>query len=331
MRRILLYTALLAALFFALDRAVAFALSRFLFPSVLSGEAGGDLNRLLKKRRDADLLILGSSRARHHIDPALLSPDVARRPYNAGANGVGDLFYAGVVLDLALREGLRPRTVILQTDAWQFEGGEQGERGDRSPRIERDEGADVKARRARGLSALYPFLDASPLLRRYVREHAGFREKTLLLLHAYRFNGKVPNLVAHSLRRSTPVDAARDGFEPLQGRLANATPAAGEPLSELDPAALEAFRAIVNLCARHGIRLVVVMPPYFEACACEGRRAGLPGTLRAQGADRVLDFGVPPSPLMQPGLWRDPAHLNSEGAALFSRILNDSLTAAPRP
>jgi hypothetical protein len=314
MRRVLPYAALLAVLFLLLDRAVAFALSRFLFPSVLSGEAGGDLNYLLKEKRDADLLILGSSRARHHVDPARLSPGVALRPYNAGANGVGDLFYAGVVLDLALREGLRPRTVLLQADAWQFDEGE----------------AAAKTRRARGLAALYPFYDRSPLLRRYVRERAGFRERTLLLLHAYRFNGKVPNLLAHRLR-ANPARESRDGFEPLQGRVADTTRAAGKPVTALDPVALEAFRAIAELCARHGIRLVVVMPPYFEECACDGMRRTLRQALLERGADRVVDFGNPPPPLGQARWWRDPAHLNREGAARFSRILDDSLTSASRP
>jgi hypothetical protein len=310
MRRILLYTALLAALFLLLDRAVALALSKFLFPSVLSGEAGGDLNYLLKKKRDTDLLILGSSRARHHVDPARLAPGVALRPYNAGANGVGDLFYAGVVLDLALREGLRPRTVLLQADAWQFDEGDAGD-------------AETATRRARSLAALYPFYDQSPLLRRYVRDHAGFRERTLLLLRAYRFNGKVPNLLAHRLR----APASRDGFEPLQGRLADTTPVAGKPLTALDPDALEAFRAIADLCARHGIRLVVWMPPYFENCACDGMRVALRQALLARGADRVVDFGVLPPSLRSPRRWRDPAHLNADGAGRFTRMLRDSLTS----
>lgn len=318
MRRILLYTAMLAALFLALDRAVALLLSRALFPFVTSGEAGGDVNFLLQKRRDADFLVLGSSRARHQVDPALLPGALTAHPFNAGANGVGDVFHAGVVLDLALRAGLRPRTVLLQTDAWQFERGS----------------ADAKARRARALGALYPFLDESPLLAGYVREQAGFRERALLLLRAYRFNGKLPNLLAHRLR---PDDPARDGFQPLEGSLAGTSPPRAKPLGgDLDPAALRALRNIADLCARHGVRLVVLLPPYYEnrdGLNDSAKRAALRRAFREQRVERVVDFAEIPPALRSGRFWRDPAHLNREGAERFTRLLADSLTspAAPPP
>jgi hypothetical protein len=321
MRRILLYFALLSASFLLLDRAVALVLSKALFPSVLSGEAGGDINYLLEKKRDADLLVLGSSRARHHLDPALLTSNVARRPFNAGANGVGDLTYASVVLDLALREGLRPRAVIPQADAWEFARGA-------------DTGAQARMRRARSLSALYPFLGRSPVLERAVREQAGFRERTLLLLlRSYRFNGKVLNLLAHRLRPA----GTRDGYEALEGRLARAAvPAVPRERPGIGPgsppvsAANRALKEIAEACARQDIRLVVLIAPYLEERASAESRRLLRATLAKAGANRVVDFGHLPAPLENPALWRDPAHLNGEGAALLSKMLADSLRV-PEP
>jgi hypothetical protein len=171
-------------------------------------------------------------------------------------------------------------------------------------------------------------MEKSPLLRRYVREDLGFRERVKLRLRLYRFNGKALNLLANAARPDPP--SGRTGFVPLKGTLDSAS--AGAPAPEdygLPPDDLNrrALRDLVALCESRNVALIVVLPPYWQGREGGAGRRALVRDLYAMGALRVYDFGdLRRTPeLDRARLWKDPFHLNGDGAAVFSEMLDDSL------
>ena len=59
--------------------------------------------------------MLGSSRAKHHVSPAILRARLFDSVYNAGINGQGFL-YAIMLLDLWTRSHALPKAILLHID-----------------------------------------------------------------------------------------------------------------------------------------------------------------------------------------------------------------------
>src|SRR3954471_18389217 len=68
----------------ALDAGIGLALDG-LYRRTLTGERGGLTNQALSK--DADVLVLGSSRAQYHFMPSVLHRRLGVRAFNAGLKG----------------------------------------------------------------------------------------------------------------------------------------------------------------------------------------------------------------------------------------------------
>src|SRR5919197_2165224 len=63
----------------------------------------------------ADVLVLGSSRARNHVDPAVLREELSSSEFNAGVAG-HDFLYAMMLFDLWRRAHPAPRAIVLNVD-----------------------------------------------------------------------------------------------------------------------------------------------------------------------------------------------------------------------
>lgn len=314
MKKIVIQLAILMLILYITDRSFGLLFSRYIASHSLSGECGGAFNYLLQEKRETDFLIMGSSRAKHQLDPHLLTRAGASG-YNMGVNGVGSLLYNNVLLGLILQEGIKPHTLIMQADMQNF--------------IEPHK--DLQAE----LRYLLPYIDTdqSGLLRRYMASAGRIaRIKT----HSYmlRYNGQVLNILFNYFKRHKV--AGHNGFEPLMGVMdsIHTPPPAGPPsgVQPWDSLALEAFRNIAAQCAPHQIKLIWVLPPSYKNklyLPAHSQRlmaeiSHLPGTSLID----LSDISRIPA-LSYPRYWKDETHLNAEGARLFSIAINEYLAAAP--
>src|SRR5262245_14229524 len=78
-----------------------------------TGDRGGLLNYALTQ--EPQVLVLGSSRAKYHIKPSVLTEKLGLTAYNAGLNGQ-DFLYSVMLYDLWKRRHLHPRILVLTID-----------------------------------------------------------------------------------------------------------------------------------------------------------------------------------------------------------------------
>ena len=315
LRRALIFGLGVLALLVVLDRAAGVVLER-LFTQSRAGEMAGQLNLMLESAQDADIVILGSSRARHHYDPAVIEPLVAGRSmFNLGASGQ-ELSYARVVQRLMFQNGARPSCFVLQLD---------------HPSMFVPLGARV--------ASLRPYAGRDVEVDAVLREQIPwFDLKRHFAL--WRFNSISLALLINVGKRDTlgqgfvPLSGNRAVLQQFEERLQRLTPSS--PLMPVGAEALDYVGRIITDAHAHGARVVLITGPRHDRNA-EGDLIFNPHRdhLREEVARAAATWAVPYTdvherafPALQAAeLWADPGHLNAEGAAVFSAIVADFIAS----
>ena len=296
----------------ALDQLVGLALEAVLRGSP-AGQSG-DIQRALDDHQSVDVYVFGSSRARRHVDPALVEAETGLRVHNAGAHGQ-TLAYARMLEALLLARGTSARIFALQVDIGHLFI-------DTSPRA----------------AIFSPYYGESPVVDAILEQTGSYR-RLKLLSRAYRFNSLAVPLVAQWLGAEAD---ARQGFVPHQGSMSReriaqvpppweppTAPGGGyAPLPKLE----RWLREFVREARDAGIHTLVFIGPRFR-----GAYAPHPAELLARdwvarwtedegGTFRALDEDSDPA-FLNPELYFDPGHLNARGAAQLSRLLAAELAA----
>jgi hypothetical protein len=308
MRRLYIFIGV-AVLIVIIDIALGASLAG-LYRKTRTGESGGLINDALS--RNAQVLLLGSSRMRHHAMPAVLNRKLSLTAYNAGMDGQ-DFLYAMMLFDLWQRSNTPPKAIVLNIDPDSFEK------------------SDDELQRAGVFSFYY---DDSPLVRQILNQRSRF-EYLKFLSHAYRANGKVLAIAKNLFTHSAPDF---DGFEPLSGCLSPQT--VGAPCESIQTSnefwslKVECFKRLADYCTKHGTRLVLVQSPRYR----EDQRAHdawvnvLSQFLASYPAVEFIDLSACAHPAEfrdKPELFKDGSHLNAQGAEIFSTLLADALHPKP--
>jgi hypothetical protein len=307
MKKILVSLLILVITMVCVDRLGYYLFTHFIAEKNLSGETGGAVNYLLKKKSSVDFIILGSSRAKYHINPALLTNVYNGNGYNAGLNGVGKIVYNEMLLQIMITNGIKPKMIILQTDPPAY--------------------TEIKNENfIYELTSLYPYLDENKSLRDFVYSNASYAEKTKLFFKTYRYNGKFAGICYNYLKRNSVKD--NNGFEGLSNKMDTASfhlAAIADSSSTFSATKIAAINNIVQTCKAHNIKLVVVFTPTYNNNGFSKMATGK--LIQLLSGTTVYDFSdISQIPSLQsPAVWKDGSHLNKEGAAIFSALLNDSL------
>lgn len=244
----------------------------------------------------ADVVVLGSSRARHHYDPSLLaSLPGCETCYNSGCDGHG-MNYSMVALE-AMVERHTPRVVILDVSNAQLD----------------DEW--VKNNAIDDIQAYYSLV---PAVTRYYDEIAGDCMKRLKLRsNLYRHNGDITWVSKAFLSGAATDD---HGFDALAGSADGPLESRAFDTFAVDSLQLRCLDRVVALCRDRGILPVIVISPNYEVCPQFNKwmsdycsRHSLP----------LFDYT---DVHFDEVLYHDASHLNSDGAERFSRHLADSIT-----
>jgi hypothetical protein len=298
-----------AALIVIMDIALGASLGS-LYRKTHTGECGGLINDALS--RDAQVLLLGSSRMRHHGMPAVLNRKLSLTAYNAGMDGQ-DFLYSVMLFDIWQRSHAPPKAVVLNIDPDSFEK------------------SDDELQRAGVFSFYY---DGSPLVRQILNQRSRF-ERLKFFSRAYRANGKVLAIFKNLFSHPAPDF---DGFEPLSGHLSPQTlgaPSESVPtLQEFWSLKVQCFTRLADYCTKHGSRLVLVQSPcYREDAQAHDAWVNVLSQFLASYPD--VEF-VDLSTCAHPNIFRDKAelfkdcsHLNAHGAEIFSTMLAEALQAKP--
>ncbi len=309
MKRFLLF----AILIVALDQTIGFVLKR-LYLRTTSGEAGGLINCAL--RRDPDVLVLGSSRAKHHVSPAILRARLSASVFNAGING-HDFLYAIMLLDLWTRSHAPPKAILLHIDPQSLSRSEN--------ELERS-------------SVFSAYFGESERVRSILLMRGKY-EWLKYLSSSYRFNGKVLPIIKNLASRP---DEAFDGYIGLEGSLepgstpdtdlGNGSNRDSVPFWDLKLSYLD---ELARYCKANGSRLMLFHSPMFQedAAALAAWSTRLSVLHMSREGVEFLDLSERTRELVtgRPDLFKDFSHLNSKGAERFSTLLADEIAARIGP
>ena len=258
---------------------------------------------------DAEIIVFGSSRAKHHFDPRVLEAELGVPAINAGIAARG-IAYARMVQAELLRTGTRARLFILQLDPVEL--------------------FDPARHRA---MALAPWYGRNPEVDAILKGSSQFAP-VKLQSHAYRFNGKLLHLLL-DMRKPAPGPAR--GFVPLAGALTEIPPPTGrgalhhEFTGTIDDRRGDLHRGFVRAARTRGIEVVFVLGSRLRgADPAPGTQYAAAVTYfrelaRQEGAHFAPLSDVEFPRFREPGKYRDWLHLNGPGAVELTGLLADEV------
>lgn len=278
-------------LFFGIIFIIDFTCGRFLnknFNNINFGDFG-EINRGLKT--DAEILIIGSSRAMHHYNPKILSEALNLSCYNAGIGGHG-LFLNYAMLSENIKTN-SPKIVIL----------------DLSPNVIVDKNSYSK------LNSLLPYYEEHESFKEIIQLNPEF-SKLELISNLYIYNSTLYDLVRGYFLESRNPNL---GFSPLKDVIneKNFIPFYLDD-EEIDNNKIIYFNKIINLCKSKNIKLIVVVSPTFTKFDRENRIINKFNHISEKNNIEFLDYS---NFYQKSEYFIDQLHLNGLGADIFTKDL----------
>lgn len=264
-------------------------LSRPLFSLIYKNTQGGltAVSRHIFEDIEADIVILGSSRARHHYIPAILKDSLNMSCYNCGLDGNGIISMYGIYEIVSQRH--KPKVVIY--DVHESFDIEQNDNTKYLPALR-------MAYDYSGIDSI--FFEISP------------NEKIKMISNLYRYNSKLLGFLADM---KTPFDSVQCGFSPLVGEMTNTK---GREYKELlfDKTKKLYINKLIKKCKSDGTILIFFFSPRYKGNVM----SFIPFVNYVQQFDVVLFdcFNLYDD---CPYLFYDAGHLNEKGAMKYSSIV----------
>lgn len=242
---------------------------------------------------DADLVVLGSSRAHHHYDTKFITDSLHIQAFNAGFDGRG--LTAHLCLLQAIYENATPRIVVLE--------------------LLPDDLSGTLNNRVDLLKRYYRVNDEV----RSVMNMVDSSNKLLTYFSLYRYNSELLKSVEEYM---FPYTNADDGYAPLDAVYDENLVVTPQILDDrVDPVALSCLEQIVELAEEHGTELVVVISPELfervesspveEYCSIYG----VP----------FIDNSALPEFRMHTEWFNDAWHMNRTGARYYTELFISQL------
>jgi hypothetical protein len=311
MKRVLLFLALAIGL----DRGIAFCMSA-IESRAFTGDRSGAVNAAL--RHDADILILGSSRAQMQIIPKVLAGKLSMTTYNAGLKGQ-DFLYAVMLFDLWRQAHPAPKAIVLTLDV-----------------------ESMTERPAEVATAQFVAtrIDQSDLVREVMYSGGTFK-RVEYLSRGYRFNGQLFSLLKHSRGRFDPGD---DGFRTGSGHLDPAADtgvvnaldqyATQMDFARMPPSAQKVryLRELAEWSRLHGTRVFLLHTPLYrqDQDAHAIWMGQMQQLVRELPGVEIIDLCTASRPDVfagHPELYMNLNHLNVQGATRLTELLAAEVAA----
>lgn len=288
--------AVLLLIVFIMDFAIGSLLSKYYFKL-----NRGDYYRTTYSMDStkADVLIFGSSRANHHYNPELIEKRLGMSCYNAGRDG-NSIFYHTAVLKTILKR-YTPKIVILD--------------------IQPEELAESQDSYDK-LVSLLPYYKNYPEVRPLVELRSPF-EKYKMISRIYPYNSLVSIIASGSTKNKVRDDV--NGYLPLNKTW-------NEPIKEehitkyvSDKNKVKYFETFIKDCKDAGILLYIVISPKFVKPGKQFFSIPEEKQIAQNNAVKFYDYSQDPLFIDDISLFADIAHLNANGAALFTNMIIDRI------
>ena len=261
---------------------------RYLIAHAKGGDTG--LNNLINNEMRADILFMGSSRARYHYAPSVFEDTLGLSAFNCGRSGNGIILMYGVYKMIS--ERYTPKVILYEvTPMYDF--------------LSIDNHTFLPYLRyyydRQGVDSL--FWDIDPT------------ERIKMLSNIYRCNMDVPQLVLDNLRS---LDAESKGFVPLEGEMGY-DPAEEEELpSGCDDKKIKYIEKLINDC-QGKTQLVFLASPAYRA---ESDQAFEPiRDIAAKHNIPFINHYCDTTFTTHKAYFYNPDHMNRRGAEAYSKVV----------
>ncbi len=262
------------------------------------------------EKTTADILVFGSSRAKHHYHSDAFGDHSNLSFYNTGRAG-NFIFYYYAILK-GVTERYTPKIIILDLICDEFSTNQNSY--DR-------------------ISSLLPYYRKHPEIRPIV-ELKGPSEKFKLLSYIYPYNSSVLKIIAGNLEfnkeRSKDVNGYVAFTRTSEGYAAFAK--AGNEFIQMqdsvtyniDSTKVKIYESFIQECISSKIRLYIVCSPYFNKSGPKDHSLILSERIARRNNVKFFDYSEDPFFVNNHELFADQDHLNDSGAMVFSdRLIHE--------
>ena len=289
MKRVIINIIIILAVVALCDIAAGLIGNKMLLNTPEVGTLQTDAFQALFKKK-SDLLILGSSRARHTFQPKMIADSTGMTAYNAGIDGHG-MNYAMIVLQSTL-ERCKPQVVILDACAAMV----------------------TSAWLNNSIDDIKHFYGLNKPLTNYINDYGTWQLKSKLYSNLYRLNSTITWMTK---ARMLPTRTC-DGYEPLYGNLTD-TAIINFTDFETNSIQVKCFEEIIKTCRENDIKLYVYIAPSLEVTA--PFQVWMNDFCRQQNV-MLKDYGCHPLFFNnRHRYFNDSDHLNDDGATLMTQIM----------
>ena len=251
---------------------------------------------------NAEVLIMGSSRAKHHYIPSLIWTRLHTTCYNTGRDG-NFLLYNYALLKTIVKR-YKPGIIILDINPEEMFYGQWS---------------------YDGLSVLLPYCKKNWDEIHDVIEMKGSFEKLKLQSAVYPFNSCLLSIVSdHFINLSKDT---LNGYVPYYGhekemKFKDEENKLIEPT--IDSCKIIALNNFTSICCRSGIKLYIVRSPkYSDEDVTKPQE--LITSIAMKNHAEFLNFGNSPEFIRNTSLFKDRVHLNDEGAKVLTNLIIDKI------
>lgn len=244
---------------------------------------------------DADVLIMGSSRASHHYNPIIFEEAIGLKTYNCGQDATGiDFHYASLSRILAYHN---PQIIIYDPfAAYDMEDG------------------------ITNLANLKVWHDL-PEISNNLDSFNDVGDNLKLKSSFYAYNSSFLNIIGDNILEAQDNDIK--GYRPLYGRMDYENPWYDMPTIKWNEKKLHKFISFINLCKKNDIKLIVCISPAYHTRSSRGYVELI--KLCQMYEVLVIDMYAASTFVDDREYFEDTFHLNHVGADKFSHQLSDSL------
>jgi hypothetical protein len=289
-KKLILNLLLFIVLLFILDFAIGKTFSYYYFK-----QKQGEYATLTKTienptNQKVEILIMGSSRARRHYHPGIISATLGKSSYNAGYDAQSILFHKAL-LDI-IEEKYKPKIIVLDVNMNELDNEE----------ISYDQ-----------LSVLLPYAPCYPELWNTLSLKSPF-ERIKCISRIYPYNSLLDKIVRGNIMH---MEDDIKGFVPLYGVYENNLGQITIPETNLDPNKINAFNAFLAACREKNIQLYIVYSPeYIKSLNISSSMNYIIDTCQKQGIEYISYRNN--ESYLKKEFFKEYLHLNNVGAEKFS-------------
>ena len=260
------------------------------------------------EKTEAEVIIMGSSKAVHSYSTIILQDKLKATCYNAGRDGEASSLYHYAILEAILKR-YHPKMVVLDLMIGEF--------GNRLYTYDK-------------LATLSPYYETNPEIRPIINLRSG-SENFKLLSHIYPFNSLIMAIISGNIDVNGTKNLDNNGYIPLPSSIVITQPKftfdKRQPYA-LDTTKIKILNAFIEDCLKAKVQPYLIVSPTYENYTGVDPSITKLNEIANYYHIPFFNFLENPFFLDHPLMFADPLHLNESGAKIFSNMISDSIILA---